>query len=191
MILTTPLLKLPKRRDRIAVSVLMACVVAMTSVWPFLAPAFNRNYLANLQTRMGTDGVCLQNTDYTCGPASAVTALRKLGFRADEGEIAFLAHTSSATGTPPDILAQVLQKRYANEGLVCQYRAFKSMAELRHSGLTLAVIKFGFMVDHYVTVLEVNDQEITVGDPLNGLTKLSAADFKNDWRFVGVVLRRK
>ncbi|MDB6064653.1 MAG: Peptidase bacteriocin processing [Pedosphaera sp.] len=191
MILTTPLLKLPKRRDRIAVSLLMACVVSMTSVWPFLAPAFNRSYLSGLQTRMGADGVCLQNTDYTCGPASAVTALRKLGFKADEGEIAILAHTSSATGTPPDILAQALQKRYTKEGLVCEFRAFKNVAELKNSGLTLAIIKFGFMVDHYVTVLDVNDQEITVGDPLNGLTKLSPSDFKDQWRFVGVVLSRK
>src|ERR1700741_2544201 len=30
MILTTPLMKLPKRRDRIAISLLMACVVSMT-----------------------------------------------------------------------------------------------------------------------------------------------------------------
>src|SRR5580692_146333 len=82
MILTTPLLKLPGKRDRVAVSLLMICVVCVTSIWPFLAPAFNRTYLASLTTRMDRDGVCLQNTGYTCGPASAVTALRRLGFPA-------------------------------------------------------------------------------------------------------------
>jgi hypothetical protein len=191
MVLTTPLLKLPRRRDRIAVSGLMIVVVCVTSVWPFLAPAFNQRYLAGLTTRVGRDGVCLQNTDYTCGPAAAVTALRKLGFKADEGEIAILAHTSSATGTPPDILAQTLQERYGKDGLSSEYRVFKSVAELRNVVPFLAVIKFNIMLDHYVTVLDVNDDEVTVGDPLLGLTKLSRAEFEEKWRLVGVVLRRK
>jgi hypothetical protein len=76
MVLTTPLLKLPQRRDRIAVFVLMLTAVAFTSVWPFLAPAFNEQYLRGLATTVDSNGVCRQNTDYTCGPASAVTALR-------------------------------------------------------------------------------------------------------------------
>jgi predicted double-glycine peptidase len=189
--LTTPLLKLPNRRDRIAVSLLMLCVVLFTSVWPFLAPAFNRGYLAGLETRLDHDGVCLQDTSYTCGPAAAVTALRKLGFAADEGEIAILAHTTSTIGTPPDILAAALQKRYGSAGLVCEYRGFKNLAELRNAGLTLAVIKYNLLLDHYVTVLEVTDRAVTVGDPLNGLTRLSPAEFSGKWRFEGVVLRRK
>jgi len=47
------------------------------------------------------------------------------------------------------------------------------------------------MLDHYVTVLEVSDDGVTVGDPLLGLTKLSRAEFEDKWRFVGVVLKRK
>jgi hypothetical protein len=191
MILTTPLLKLPNRRDRIAVSLLMLCVVFAISVWPFLAPAFNRSDLASLVTRIDNDGVCLQNTGYTCGPASAVTALRRLGLPADEGEIAILAHTSSTIGTPADILADALQKHYGSQGLLCDYRSFTSIAELRNAGLTMAVVKYNLLLDHYVTVLEVNDSEVIVGDPLNGLTKLSYAEFNEKWRFEGVVLKRK
>jgi predicted double-glycine peptidase len=191
MILTTPLMKLPLRRDRIAISLIMVFIVLLTSVWPFLAPAFNRDYLASLTTRIDNDGVCLQNTSYTCGPASAVTALRKLGFTANEGQIAILAHTSATIGTPPDILAETLAKKYAQQGLVCEYRGFKNLAELKHAGLTLAVIKYSLLLDHYVTVLEVNDDAVIVGDPLNGLTKLSLAEFAAKWRFEGVVLTRK
>jgi hypothetical protein len=191
MVLTTPLSRLPKSRDRFVVALLMVVIVYLTSVWPFLAPAFNRQQLANLTTRIGRDGVCLQNTDYTCGPAAAVTALRRLGFEAEEGELAILAHTSSATGTPPDILAQTLQMRYGKEGLVCEYRLFKNVAELEASGLTLAVVKFNFMVDHYVTVLKVDDQRVTVGDPLNGLTELPQKQFGEEWRYCGIVMRRK
>lgn len=191
MVLTTPLSRLPLKRDRIVISVLMATIVFFMSVWPFLAPAFNQNLLAQLKTRIDGDGVCLQNTGYTCGPASAVTALRKLGLPAEEGQLAILSGTSSMTGTPPDILAEVLQEHYGKDGLTAEYRAFKDIAELKHAGLTLAVIKFGFMVDHYVTVLEVTDSEVVVGDPLNGMEKLSYEEFQQKWRFAGVVLERK
>jgi hypothetical protein len=50
MVLTTPLSKLPLKRDRMVISVLMAMIIFFMSVWPFLAPAFNRNQLAHLQT---------------------------------------------------------------------------------------------------------------------------------------------
>jgi hypothetical protein len=190
MVLITPLSRLPVKRDRGVVFVLMIVIVFFFTVWPFLAPAFNRNQLAHLQTRIGADGVCLQSTDYTCGPASAITALRKLGLSAEEGNLAILSGTSSMTGTPPDMLAEVLQNNYGRDGLLVEYRIFKDISELKKAGLTLAVIKFGFMTDHYVTVLEVTDSEVVVGDPLNGLDRMSYADFRKIWRFSGIVLKR-
>ncbi len=66
---------------------------------------------------------------------------------------------------------------------------FKDLSELRKAGLTLAVIKFGFLVDHFVTVLEVTDAEVVVGDPLTGLERMSYDQFRQKWRFVGVVVR--
>jgi hypothetical protein len=191
MVLTTPLLKLPRKRERIAVGILMLVLVLGISVWPFLAPVFNQEQLAGLITNIDSDGVCHQSTDYTCGPAAAVTALHKLGFKADESEIALLAHTCSATGTPPDVLAKALRDRYGKEGLVPEYRVFKSAAELKDCGPVLAVVKFNLLLDHYVTVLAVDDREITIGDPLQGIDKLTIEEFQAKWRFTGVVLRRK
>ncbi len=95
------------------------------------------------------------------------------------------------TGTPPDILAEVLKKQYGKDGLAVEYRMFKNISELKQAGLTLAVIKYAFFVDHYVTVLEVTDSEVIVGDPLDGLDKLSYEEFGQKWRFVGIVLKRK
>jgi len=191
MVLTTPLSRLPRRRDRVAITGLMILVVFQVSAWPFLAPAFNRSQLAALKTRMDSDNVCRQSTDYTCGPAAAVTALRRLGIPADESEVALLCGTSTAMGTPPDILCRSLQKRYGPDGLICEYRAFNSVGELKQSGCTLALMKFAFLVDHYVAVLEVDDHTVTVGDPLNGRQTLGHAEFARKWRFVGVTLKRK
>lgn len=191
MVLTTPLSRLPLKRDRIVVSALMAVIIFFMSVWPFLAPAFNRNQLSQLQTQIDVNGICRQRTDYTCGPAAAVTALHKLGLAGDEGQLAILSFTSSMTGTPPDILAEVLQTKYGKDGLIVEYRTFKNISELKSAGLTLAVIKYGFMEDHYVTVLEVTDSEVIIGDPLNGLDRMSYQEFRQKWRFAGVVLKRR
>ena len=190
MVLATPLSRLPQRRDRMVIMLLIVVAVFGSSIWPFLAPMVNRKELSLLQTHINFEGVCLQNTAYTCGPAAAVTVLRKLGLPAEEGELAVLSQTSSATGTPPDLLAEALRQKYGKDGLTVDYRFFKNYEELQQAGLTLAVVKYSFMVDHYVAVLKVNNIAVTVGDPLNGIQTLSREEFLNQWRFCGIVLKR-
>jgi len=191
LVLTTPLSRVPRKRDRIVVVAFMVVFVFVKSVWPFLAPLNARHQLESLHTSVGRDGVCRQTTDYTCGPAAAVTALRKLNLPAEEGQIGILSGTSSSTGTDPDILAEALQNEYGRRGLTAELRPFKDLTELKRAGLTLAVVKFGFLVDHFVTVLQVADTEVIVGDPLTGLDRLSYDDFLKKWRFTGIVLKRQ
>ena len=190
LVLTTPMSRLPRKQDRVALGALMALVICIMSIWPFLTPLLDRDELSRLKTEIDANGVCRQGTDYTCGPASAVTALRKLGFPAEEGHIGIISSTSSGMGTPDDILAESLEKEYGKEGLVAEFRIFKDIAELKQAGLTLAVIKYGLFVDHYVTVLDVTDKEVIVGDPLMGLRRISYEEFSRDWRREGVVLKR-
>ena len=191
ILLTTPLSRLPKRRLRVMVAGLLGVYVLVECVMPFAAPIFNRKELAAMTTRIDNDGVCRQSAGFTCGPASAVTALRLLGLPGDEGQIAILSRTSAFAGTPPDLLALVLHNQYAKFGLIAECRAFHHIAELKDAGPTLAVIRYGPMTDHYVTVLEVTDSAVIVGDPLSGRESLSYKDFENKWRFIGVVLTRK
>jgi hypothetical protein len=113
MILVTPLSRLPKPRERRMVGLFAGVFVIYSSVWPFFAPVLNHRFEASFITRFDRNGICEQSTDYNCGPAAAVTALTKLGFLAQEGEIAIMAHTSNAIGTPPDVLCRALQKHYA------------------------------------------------------------------------------
>jgi len=170
--------------------VLMAVIVFFMSIWPFLAPIVDRNELSRLQTKIDQNGICLQTKDFTCGPASAVTALRKLHLPAEEGQIAILSCTSDLEGTPVDMLAQGLKTEYGKQGLLVKSRLFKSISELKEAGLTLAVVKYGMLEDHWVTVLEVTDSEVVVGDPLAGMVRLSYQDFCKRWRFIGIVLQR-
>ena len=191
MLLATPLSRLPRKKDRFVIVAFIVAIIFGSSIWPFLTPMFNRRELAQLHTRINGEGICLQNTGYTCGPAAAVTALRRLGLPAEEGETALLSQTSSFTGTPPDLLAEALQQKYGKDGLLVEYRFFKNIEELRAAGLTLVVVKFSFMVDHYVAVLQVTDSAVIVGDPLNGLVTIPRDEFREQWRFCGIVLKKK
>lgn len=190
LVLTTPLSRVPGMRNRVMVALLMAVIVFFISVWPFLAPMIDRTQLRQLRTNLDKDGICQQSTDYTCGPAAAVTALRRLGLSAGEGQIGILSCTSEREGTPPDMLADGLQSEYGKVGLVVRCRVFDNIAELKQAGLTLAVVKYNLLVDHWVTILEVTSSEVIVGDPLLGLTRLTYDEFLKRWRFIGIVLQR-
>lgn len=190
MIFSALVPRLPKPRERRALGILVAVAVLYSSVWPAVAVAINRPFLASLETKIPPDGICRQSTDYTCGPAAAVTALRRLGLQAGEGELALLAGTSTATGTPPDVLARALNERFGRDGLRAEFRRFGSVEELRAAGLTLVIVKFGLFLDHWLTVLEVTDREVVVADPLNGENRLTYEEFLNRWRRIGVTVRR-
>lgn len=188
--LITPLSRLPRRSEKYVVAGLTGIFVLAFAFVPFLAPTFLRDELTTLQTKIGADGICRQTRSYTCGPAAAVTALRKLGFDAQEGEIAVLAHTSPITGTLPRSLYSALQGRYGPEGLRCRYRCFDSIAQLRGRGVTLAIVRDAFLVDHCVAILDVSDRTVLVADPVIGEQVLSYEQFEKMWRFTGIVLNR-
>ncbi len=188
--LTTPLSRLPYKFEKVTICILMALILVWFSVFPFLVPAVLRGHLLNLQTVVDSEGICFQTKDYTCGPAAAVTALRKLGLTAQEGEIAVLSHTSPIIGTLPQCLCSALQNRYKAEGLKCRYLRFKSIAQLGNAGITLAVVKDAFLTDHCVAVLEVSDKAVTIADPVLGKILMSHKQFEEIWRFSGIVLQR-
>ena len=188
--LTVPLSRLPRKCEKLLVCIVMALFVTWFSVLPFLIPALIKDRLSNLKTRLDSNGVCLQTTDYTCGPAAAVTALGKLGFSAEEGEIAVLSYSSPVIGTLPAFLCSALQNRYGAEGLKCRYRRFDSLDQLRDAGVTLAMVKDAFLLDHCLTVLKVSNNTITVADPVTGTRFMPLEQFEKIWRFSGIVLER-
>ena len=188
--LTVPLSRLPYKFEKLIVCLLMAGFVTWFSVLPFLVPALIKERLSNLQTKFDKNGICRQTTDYTCGPAAAVTALGKLGLRAEEGELAVLSYSSPMTGTLPECLSSALQDRYSAQGLSCRYRSFDSVEQLKNAGITLALVREAFLMDHCLAVLEVSDDAVTVADPVTGTRLMPYEQFEKIWRFSGIVLRR-
>jgi Peptidase C39 family len=181
--------RLTNRIEKAVVFVVMIGIVAWGSVLPFVMPMIIRGDLADLKTKTDENDICVQSTSYTCGPAAAVTALRQLGVTAQEGELAILSHTSPIVGTMPWSLYKAIQNRYGSDGIDCQFRHFDSVSQLRGAGVTLAVIKDAFMLDHCVAILEVGDNTVTIGDPAFGKVQMSYKSFQSVWRFYGITLK--
>jgi predicted double-glycine peptidase len=180
--------RIHNRIEKYIVLILTMGVIIWGSVLPFLIPALIQKNLTNLQTKFDADNICSQSTDYTCGPAAAVTALRQLGFSAQEGEMAVLSRTTPFSGTMPWCLYKAIQNRYSSQGLRCEFRHFDSVDELRQSQATLVVIKDAFMLDHCVAILKVSDDSVIIGDPVLGKITMSYKDFADVWRFYGISL---
>ncbi len=104
--------------------------------------------------------------------------------------MAILSYTSPVAGTILTCLSSAVQNRYGADGLKCQYRHFDSIEQLKDAGITLAVVKNAFLLDHCLTVLEVSDRTITVADPIAGMRVMSREQFEKIWRFSGIVLKR-
>jgi len=187
LLLTTPLSRLPQRRNRRAVALLMILITGYYSVLPFLMPAIEYQRLAGLETTLDTDGVCIQSTPFNCGPASAVTVLRSLGVPAEEGDLAIRSHTTRFVGAPMDSLCNAMRDGY---GIPARLAHCRDVSELQEKGPFVAVIKFHLLFDHYVAVLSLTETEVTIGDPLEGLRKCTPAEFDKQWRRCAIVIEQ-
>ena len=181
--------KVSARRLRGLLYLLMGIGVLNFTILPFLLPVFTGKDMANTQTYV-SDNICLQTTNYTCGPASAVTALRLLGVDASEADIALEARTTRIYGTAEDLLADAIEKEHRTENISCSVSSFKSVEQLKNICPVIATIKHSFLIDHYITILEVTDCRVITGDPLVGKKVYSLSEFEKIWRFSGIVVRK-
>jgi predicted double-glycine peptidase len=190
MIFSILIPKLPIRRQKIVLSIFVLVTSIVFFIIPFISPIIVRSELEKLDTTVSDEGICLQSTSYTCGPASAVTALHQLGIIADEGKLAILAYTSPQTGTSDDLLKKAIEKLYGPEGIICTYKCFNSIDELKDNCPAIVVTKHSFLIDHYVTVLGVTKTKVIIGDPSIKKEILTREEFADRWRSVGIVVKR-
>jgi predicted double-glycine peptidase len=188
ILLTTPLSRLKQRRQRFAVILFMVLFTVYFSVPPFLMPAFAYTHLARLKTIIDHNGVCLQSNEYNCGPAAAVTVLRKIGVPAEEGELALRAHTTRFSGTPTDSLCAAIRSCYA---IPCRTIYCRNVHELKGKEPLIAIVKYSYMVDHFVAVLSVTDTDVILGDPLEGIRTCTHEEFDKEWRKCVIVVENK
>jgi hypothetical protein len=172
--------KLPDRRKRAAVTVLMLFMVAAYSFLPIVSPLTARASLLAGHTVLDSHGICHQTHPYTCGPASAVTCLAFLGVSSDESTIAIAARCGPAIGTDPILLRDTLNQLYKSRGVHCDYRIGRNLDDMKTPFIaTMWIPPIG---GHYVAVLDVSSTAVIVGDPLSGRCKWSRTEFEQDWK---------
>ena len=126
------------------------------------------------------DGVCMQSTSSTCGPACLVTILRQYGKKDTELSIAKHAF-SCGSGTENWYLARYAQQ----QGLNYKFLFIKNISEVQ----TPAIIGVGLgRSGHFITILRYDNGLYTIGDPLIGLEKLRENELLQKYHFTGFML---
>ncbi|HOK67665.1 MAG TPA: cysteine peptidase family C39 domain-containing protein [Anaerohalosphaeraceae bacterium] len=185
-----PIPYLNRRWKKVFTASVLTVFLAIFLGLPFLVPALYSPHLWNLPGCIDEDGVCRQSTSFTCGPAAAVTALKKMGLEASEAQIAVVSGTIPAVGTGMWDLCRGLQKLFPPEQLECRYARAGSLEDLPEGQVILAVLRQTFWLDHCVAILEITPETVLFADPSNGLCSLPRRVFEASWRKTAIVLAR-
>ncbi len=150
---------------------------------PYLKPIVRPPRWNEFQDRW-SDGVCLQTSESSCGPACAATLLKRLGKTAREKEIARAAFTSR-NGTECWYLARALQQHGVSPRFVFNSDSDKPWPIPAIAGVRLPSVG---NTGHFIVVLERQGDEYVIGDPLEGKSVGSPAQLRESYEFTGFFL---
>jgi predicted double-glycine peptidase len=175
--------RLTGRRLRRAVAVALV-LFGPLFLWDSVLPFFQPDYA--MAARFDADQVCRQSTDYSCGPAAAVTMLKHYGAEMSEGEMARLCLLRPNEGVTVLELCRGLNlalRRVDRQALIER----PELGDL--PGLTrpfLAEVRRSPRAEHCVVVFDVRPELLVVGDPAYGKRVCSWDEFRHVW--TGVVI---
>jgi len=174
------------RRGILAIVIILVLVVAQQTYWHLQKPDIY-DYKGKI-----TDGVCQQTSFDTCGAASMVTLLNKMGVQTSEGEMARLAMAAPGKGISPHQAAYALRRKLEQVGrseiAVLLVPDLKNVHDLPKP--FLAGIKFSFRTNHMICVMETTQDNLVVGDPISvGPKKWSWDNFRMMWSGIVIVLQ--
>jgi hypothetical protein len=155
--------------------ILLLCVGA-----PYLKQIFLRPDWNGFDDRW-SEGVCLQSSESSCGPAAAATLLKLAGKPASERKIAQESFTSRR-GTENWYLIRTLRRHGLNvHYLIGQPNQtnlpFPSIVGVRLDGKSGA--------GHFIAILGKTGNRYLVGDPLNGRQELDDVQLQGRYYFTG------
>jgi len=155
-------------------------MLAMGLLVPYLKPLLRPPQWSQFHDRW-SDGVCLQSTESSCGPACAATLLRLLGQTTTEEQIARESLTSRS-GTENWYLARTLRRHGARVEFVSITAPwpFPAIAGVR--------LPDSGNAGHFITILGRSDDNYIVGDPLEGRRIQSPDDLRDSYVFTGFFL---
>jgi hypothetical protein len=172
-----PKLRLSPLGARSVVPVLLAFGLML----PYLKPVLRPLSKASLRD-LWQDGICMQSSVATCGPASAATILRELGIKASERELAEESF-ASASGTENWYLARALRRR----GVRTEFRLDDKL-ESALPAIAGVRLKSADYSGHFIAVLKREGDSLVVADPMEGRFTITFAELRSKYELTGFVL---
>ena len=175
------------RNARFGIALLSGLLLLFTGTRLYASAAFDPSRLSGVPL---PDGVCRQTSDYSCGAAAASTLLAQLGIQSDEREMAVRCGTNALAGTDEFAVCRGLRRKLAGTGWAVDLIRSDWESLQRQRLPVMATVKLSFLIDHWVVVLEISDDHVVVGDPLQGKVRRSKQEFLANWRKVLVTIER-
>ncbi len=150
---------------------------------PYLKQIFLRPDWNKYEDRW-TEGVCLQSSESSCGPASAATLLRHFGRTATESKIARAAFTTRR-GTENWYLLRVIHRRGLGANFVV---VAPGVDNLHFPAIAGVRLNDADKAGHFITILGLTGEKVVIGDPLNGLEELTLEELGQRYTFTGFYL---
>ena len=170
-----PLLQRQFRKFTVPVIFMLVLIV------PYIKPIFRPLGGQQFQNRW-EDGVCIQSTPSSCGPASAATIAHLLGKDVEEADLARESLTY-AGGTENWYLVRALRKR----GFTATFLKVSPAAD-EFPSPAIAGVKLAHGAGHFIALLGKNGTNYIVGDPLTGRLVAPLSQIRSEYRFTGFFL---
>ncbi len=177
------------RWEQWIVIVLIGLVIYAFGVFPFLGTAIAAGKFEGIPSQFDADGICRQSTSFTCGPAAATTALRRLGITASESQLAILGRSCPFIGTTDFDLFESIVTAGGGE-IHCKYYPSQAELKLDQNQVLLAILPQTSFINHCVAILEVTDVAVVFADPAEGMITLPKTRFESLWAGKGILISR-
>lgn len=170
----------PKFR-RIAGGWFFPVILVIGLIVPYLKPILRPPKWSEFQDHW-LQGVCLQTSESSCGPACAATLLRRIGRTTTEKEIAQASFTSR-NGTENWYLARTLRARGLKVQFVFEPDLNKPWPYPAIAGVRLP----GYYgnTGHFIAVLDRVGDKYIIADPLEGKSIQSQSELRGTYDFTG------
>jgi len=158
--------------------ILLLCVMI-----PYLKPIVLRPDWTSYRDNW-SEGVCVQSSESSCGPASAATLLHLAGVAVTEKEIAMESFTSRR-GTENWYLIRTMKHFGLDENYVIGQPGWTDLPFPAIVGVRLGGKKGA---GHFIAILGKTGDKYVTGDPLNGREELDASQLQDRYYFTGFAI---
>lgn len=178
--------RMTSRRGALVLHPVLAVCCGLFVAIPFLKPILLPVTLTGPLRDTWQDGVCIQSTASTCGPATLATIFAAYGERHTEAEIARACY-SGASGTELWYLLRYA-RRHGLRPVRIEADRLTDVPAPALVGVAFGGIPGLRPGGHFIAVLRNADGRIWVGDPLIGRSTFTPGSIPREYRVIGDVV---